>query len=93
VAGVVRHCRLWAPGSAPPHAQQAVVLVGNETVVRGQSPSCGRCGHCRHCCGAGRGAGPLGRLVRNPWVIAGLIGAAVAIPIATDNDDAEPPAS
>lgn len=66
--------RLWAAGTAPPAAGSlAMVVVGNR-VVRGQ-------------CRPGCNYGPVGGLLRNPWVIATLVGAAVAIPIALADDD------
>jgi len=40
--------RLWAPGTAPPNARQAALLVGNDGIVRGQNccddPNCSGCG-------------------------------------------------
>lgn len=61
--------RLWAPRTAPPAARSKVVLVADANPVRGQ-------------CDAG---GPLGYWLSNPWVIAGLIGVAVAVPVAIHN--------
>lgn len=63
--------RVWAPGTAPPSAQEMAVVSPNPEVVRGQY--------------AGNGA--LGWLA-NPWVLAGLVAAAIAIPLALDDDDA-----
>jgi hypothetical protein len=62
--------RLWAPRTAPPAAQDGVLLVAGEQVVRGQN-------------GPGHG---LGRLA-NPWVIGGIVVAAIAIPLAIANRD------
>ncbi len=61
--------RLWAPRTAPPAARSKVVLVTDSNPVRGQ-------------CDAG---GPLSYWLSNPWVIAGLIGVAVAVPVAIHN--------
>lgn len=34
----VQSYRVWAPGTAPPHAEGAAVLVAQELIVRGQRP-------------------------------------------------------
>jgi hypothetical protein len=61
--------RLWAPRTAPPSAQDGVLIVAGEEYARGQ-----------HGC--------LG-LLANPWVLAAIVAAAIAIPLAIDdNDDA-----
>jgi hypothetical protein len=72
--------RVWAPGTAPPGAQRAALM------VVGQGPA--RAQQCN-------GSGPLGYWLSNPWVIAGLIAAAVAIPVAIHNHqiDNDHPAS
>jgi len=70
-----RAFRVWAPGTAPPAAGSVAMAVVGTRVVRGQC--CPPCGGCR----------PIGGLLRNPWVIATLVGAAVAIPIALADDD------
>jgi hypothetical protein len=67
--------RLWAPGTAPPAARPVVMAIVGDHVVRGQ---------CRPCCPP---YPAVGGLLRNPWVIATLVGAAVAIPIAVADDD------
>lgn len=61
--------RAWSPRTAPPAAAQAVVVVPNDMVVRGQF-----------------GTGALGWLA-NPWVLAAIVAAAIAIPLALDDDD------
>jgi hypothetical protein len=74
--------RLWAPGTAPPSARPAALVVaGDADRVLGQ-------------------AGPHGPLAYwfccNPWILAGLVAAAIAIPVAIHNhqvDRAEPPLS
>jgi hypothetical protein len=33
-----------------------------------------------------RGQGPVKRIVTNPWVVAGVVGAAIAVPIAVNNN-------
>lgn len=62
--------RLWAPRTAPPAAQDSVLLVSDQNVVLGQQ-------------GAGSSLGWLA----NPWVLAGIVAAAIAIPLALANDD------
>lgn len=69
-AGSCVEVRLWAEGTAPPAAQDALLLVAGRDVTLGQ--------------GAG---GTFWRTVTNPWVSAGLIGAAIAVPIALNNND------
>jgi len=60
--------RLWAPQTAPPAAQDGLLLVAGNDVVRTQ----------------GHGLGFLA----NPWVLAGIVAAAIAIPLAvSDSDD------
>lgn len=61
--------RLWTEGTAPPAAQQLLVVAEKVDVARGQN------------------GGALWRTVTNPWVTAGLIGAAIAVPIALNNND------
>lgn len=63
--------RVWAPRTAPPAAEQSVLLVQDNRVVRGLH----------------QGAGHFGWLA-NPWVLAGIVAAAIAIPLAIDDDDA-----
>ncbi|MHB8974595.1 MAG: hypothetical protein ACYC3X_16825 [Pirellulaceae bacterium] len=57
--------RLWAPRTAPPAAQDSVLLVaGEQVVVRQNNPH------------------PVLGPLANPWVIGGIVAAAVAIPLA-----------
>ncbi len=63
--------RFWAPGTAPPAAQAAALIVaGNGGLVRGQGPGSG-----------------VRRFFSSPWVLAGLLAAAIATPIALSNRD------
>lgn len=55
--------RVWAPRTAPPAAEQGVLLVQDSRVVLNQ------------------GGGHFGWLA-NPWVLAGIVAAAIAIPLA-----------
>lgn len=68
--------RMWAPNTAPPVAQQGVTLVVGQDVVRGQY---------------GTGGGPFTNMAQwiadHPIITAGVIGAAIAIPVALDDDD------
>ena len=83
--------RMWTAATAPPSAVQSATLVTNDTLVLGQN--CAHCGvsGCGGGCvghpGGGGGAGVLGFLA-NPWVLGGLVAAAIAIPLALDDDDA-----
>jgi hypothetical protein len=72
--------RLWAPGTAPPGAQRGALMVVGQGPARAQGNG---------------GGGPLGYWLSNPWIIAGLIAAAVAIPVAIHNHqvDNDRPAS
>ena len=68
--------RLWAPNTAPPVAQQGVILVVGDDVIRGQH---------------GYSAGPFASMAQwvadHPLITASAIGAAIAIPLALDDDD------
>lgn len=68
--------RIWAPNTAPPSmlASKSVVLGGQQ--VRGQCDTGGPCDS----------GGPIGYWLCNPWIIAGLVAAAVAIPVAIHNN-------
>lgn len=65
-------CRLWAPRTAPPSALPDALVVNGETVVRG----------------AMNGGGGVIGFLSNPWVLAGIVAAAIAVPLALDDDDA-----
>ncbi len=66
--------RLWAPRTAPPAAQKVAMVMPNGTVVRSQM--------------GGLGHGSAIGWLANPWVLAGVVAAAIAIPLALDDDDA-----
>jgi hypothetical protein len=55
--------RLWAPGTAPPSAKPAALLVAGDGPMRGQ-------------------CSPMAFWLSKPWVIAGVVAAAVAVPVA-----------
>lgn len=73
--------RTWAPGTAPPNATPALLMVEGDEVARGQ-----------HYAGAGTQAvvDRSKRLMANPLFVAGVIATAVAIPVAIANDDDDP---
>lgn len=73
--------RAWAPGSAPPSATPALLMVEDQGVARGQ-----------HYAGA-RAQGFVGhskKLLANPLFVAGVIATAVAVPLAIADDDDGP---
>jgi hypothetical protein len=67
--------RVWTPHTAPPSAGAEALLIHQGTLVRGGAPL-----------GGGYGGGVLGFL-SNPWVLGGIVAAAIAIPLALDDDD------
>ena len=97
--------RLWAPQTAPPAAQQGLMLVTSTDVVRGQG--CGTGVGCGSACGSGvggrggraygagggRGNGIGNWIANHPIATAGLVGAAIALPLALADDDDTPPAT
>ena len=72
--------RAWMPGTAPPAAQPAALVVTGQDLVRGQ------CYPFRH------GWGRLQFWLSHPAVVAGIIATSVAVPVAiyNDDDDKEP---
>lgn len=70
--------RSWKPGLAPPNSAVAVLLVEGQDMARGQ-----------HYVGMGANTfvDRSKRLLANPLFVAGVIGTAVAIPVAIANDD------
>jgi len=69
--------RLWAPGTAPPAAQDGVLLVAGSDVTRGQWG----------------GGGGLKTFLANPLVITGIVATAVAVPVALHNSRSSSPVS
>jgi hypothetical protein len=69
----VTACRAWSPGTAPPTAQPGALVVAGRDVVRGQFHPL------RHTYGG------MKFWLSHPCVIAGIIAAAVAIPVAVAN--------
>jgi hypothetical protein len=73
VAGGQGAYRVWTSGSAPPSAQQAALVVaGPQNGTVGQQPDLVR----------GQYGGRLGFWLSNPWVIAGVVATAIAVPVA-----------
>jgi hypothetical protein len=64
-------CRFWAADTAPPNARPAALVVAGNDVVRGQY-------------GAG---GMIGWMKAHPYITAGTVAAAIAIPLAFIDDD------
>jgi len=75
--------RVWAPGMAPPGAQQSALVVAGEDLARGQIgsllPFGGFGGF------GGFGMGGLSGIFSNPWFAAAAVSASVAAPIAVHN--------
>ena len=80
--GYSQAVRLWTTDSAPPIAATNLQLVSGGRLTRGQC--CATDDGCTKssCTGVGRGRRPL-----MPWIIAGGIAAAIAIPLALDDND------
>ena len=73
-----RHYRLWAPGTAPPIANEELLIVSG-TVVRGAGRRCDNGpGHFGH---AGWGFSPFHRFLSRPWVLSAILATAIAVPL------------
>jgi len=82
-ADTVRTYRLWAAGTAPPRSAAIVRIVRDGALVRGQwGPPAGLNGFVQH----------TRAWASNPFVVGGIMAAAVAIPVAIHNAD-DPPGS
>jgi hypothetical protein len=73
----IQICRFWVNGTAPPLAARSVDFVSGDQVVRGQW-----------------GPPPGNSLIRrakvwatNPFIVGGVVAAAVAVPVALSDDD------
>ena len=101
VADQTQMIRVWSADTAPPSAAQGALLVAGDT-VRGQccpqeqcAPACGGCGDCNQCCNSGGclggglfgGAGGGSGLLASPLVLGAGVAAAIAIPLALDDDE------
>jgi len=78
--------RLWAPRTAPPAASNGLMAVAGNQAILGQCGPCGS-GSCGTGCAPGPFAGITGWVSQHPIMTAGIIAAAVAIPLAIDDDD------
>jgi Carboxypeptidase regulatory-like domain len=67
-------CRLWAANTAPPAARPAALVVSGNRVVRGQW-------------GTGPLHGSIEWMKAHPYITAGAVAAAIAIPLALADDD------
>ena len=67
-------CRLWAANTAPPAARPAALVVSGNHVARGQW-------------GAGPMHGSIEWVKAHPYITAGIVAAAIAIPLALADDD------
>ncbi len=81
--GVVAY-RLWAPRTAPPTANRSALIVTGDEILAGQQ--------CGSICPPGPdmprgGGGVLGWMQRNPLLVGAGIAAAIAVPLAIDDDD------
>ncbi len=77
---IAQVCRLWTNGTAPPEAPQSIEIVSGQDLVRGQY-----------------GPPPGNRMwqkakvwATNPFVVGGIVAAAVAIPVALADDNDGP---
>ncbi len=101
-AGTNSLYRVWANQTAPPSAAEGVLLVQrDDQITRAQCPdgscgpgaypvdpnACGPGGYYEGVPGHGAGHGLLG-LLANPWVVAGAVAVAIAVPLALDDDNA-----
>ena len=102
VANESQMIRAWNAETAPPHTKQTALLIVG-TTVRGQcAADCGNCSSCWAVDqssqsgygtvfsggGAGSGYGGGGGVLRRPWILGAGVAAAIAIPLALDDDDA-----
>jgi hypothetical protein len=71
----VQNCRLWAPGTAPPHSTTYLRFIpGQQDLVRGQW-------------GPPPSSNTLAGWLTNPWVIAAVVATAIAVPVVLHNID------
>ncbi len=87
--------RTWNPGAAPPTSQHGALLVAGKQTVRGQCAQCEQGAEYAQCTGcgdpgcAGECAVPcrtgLAGWLTNPWIVAGIVATAVAVPVSIHN--------
>lgn len=76
--------RVWAPGTAPKVAEPGVLLVAGRDMVRGQDYYYDNYTYYDNY------SPPLSRVkfwLSNPWVVAGIVATAVAVPVGIHNAD------
>lgn len=71
--------RLWAPRTAPPAAQQGLMVVSQGNLVRAQSVP------------GGHFQGIMSWISQHPIMTAGIVATAIAIPVALNDDDPATP--
>lgn len=74
----LKPCRVWKQAAAPPQANQGVMLIAGDQIVRGQT-------YCGSPVAAGYGG--FKEAMTHPLVVAGVVAAAIAIPVAIHNSD------
>jgi hypothetical protein len=78
--------RAWAPRTAPPSANRAILAVAREDSVRGQ--------YAPPIAAAPAGPGPFGKTMNwisdHPLITAGIVATAIAVPVAIAADDDDP---
>jgi hypothetical protein len=79
--GAVGIYRVWTPGTAPPSAQPAALIITGQDLERGQFYPF------RHGCAWAK------FWLSHPCVIAGIVAASVAIPVILANCDKDKPKS
>lgn len=69
-------CRAWTPTTAPPRSAATMLLVHDQELVRGQwaAPP-----------GVNGAVSRMKRVMTNPFAVAAIVGAAIAIPVAVHN--------
>lgn len=82
-------CRLWAPQTAPPVAQRGIMLVNSTDIVRAQNCGAPVCG-AGVASGGGVGGGIGNWVANHPVLSVGAVAAAIAIPLALDDDNSAP---
>lgn len=82
-----RQIRLWNANVAPPGSRKELMFVTGD-VVRGQCDA--NCSGCEECSPGytGHFGGFFQRILHNPWIVGAGIATAIAVPLATDDDDA-----
>jgi hypothetical protein len=74
----ISSCRLWAAETAPPAARPAALLVSGDQVVRGQGFMTS---------GQGMMTSWVGWMKAHPYITAGTVATAIAVPVAILDDD------